>query len=319
MASLPAEYAIPTYQDTSISAGKIKFKIPAGSIPKTDPSAATGGSLASPGLTLKLPAPVTNTVPSNTVAHTPSRAVPETRVSTPSAPEYGQASSSTAGKPLLTTQPTIPGATPMGSRSVFPAKAASPAPNGTSMTQPAPQAVTQTQSYTPSPAPPDLPLKHPIRSAILKTTPAGRTFRLHREEGVRIWSVRLGVGERAIRLSQLNFVDDWEEVSDADMDGEPDETEEDEPGSNRIRRKGGPKGAGNKIKKEKGRDKENGVHNTPAPEPVVRLNGNGLKSTVGLQSKKEWQGDLQVGSNSLEFRAGDVGEVWKVFLERQMN
>jgi hypothetical protein len=157
---------------------------------------------------------------------------------------------------------------------------------------------------------------------ILQSTPHGRIFYLDRKEGVRLWSVRLGVGERGIRVSQLLFVGD-SNASDGDEDDGDGDSGEDEPSSNKGRRRGSAKeklGA-----KERSVGREKGEKRGPMPEANVRLNGALLRATNGIQTlktpdlkpSKQWQSELPIGSNTLEVRAGEAGEVWKIFLERQ--
>jgi chromatin structure-remodeling complex subunit RSC4 len=317
MASIPPEFlGVQT-------AGKIKLKLP-GSAPKHEALSASDAAGNSLGLTLKLPAAnrlTTQPSTENSEANPTSVHPAQPRQTTSSPP---------AGKPILTAQPTVPAATSVGSRGMFPVKSASPAPSVLTAPQMATKQPTpQPHSYTPSPAPPELPSKHPIQSLVLQTTPHGRIFYLDRDEGVRFWAVRLGAGERGIRVNQLQFVEE-SNVSDGDDEEEDEESEEEEPSIYKGRRKGStkemlvPKDKSANSKKEKGQ-KEMDNKKFVTPDPTVRLNGTLLRPGSSSQpmkssetkSLKQWQAELLVGSNNLEIRAGDVGEIWKIFLDRQ--
>lgn len=313
MAALPSEILGIIPGNHTQASSKIKLKLPGSSKNEVD------GTSFSAGLTFKLPA-----------ASRPSiqLPIPPTEVNevmTQSSQAQQSTSSPTPiGKPLLTAQPAVSATTSAGSRGVFAVKSASPAPSTPAITK---QPTPQPHSYTPSPAPPELPLKHPIQSLVLQTTPHGRVFHLDRDEGVKYWAVRLGTSERGVRVSQLLFWDDVSQGEEIEEEDDP-ETGEEETTSNKGRRKlAGKDKPGAKDKAANGKKNKDAPEKTPRPEPTVRLNGTLLRQTNTSQlgkhnseSKvsKQWQGDLSVGLNNLEIRAGDVGEIWKIFLERQI-
>jgi hypothetical protein len=136
-----------------------------------------------------------------------------------------------------------------------------------------------------------------------------------------MWCVRLGVGERAIRLSQLHFVEDGEETTDGE-DGDDAEQMGDEDSSQiKVKRKG-VKDKGKPTKNEKGGEAD---AKQVIPDATAKLNGILMKPMNTQQSmkvsepraSKEWLSELVTGSNTVELRAGEVGETWKILLERQ--
>lgn len=130
---------------------------------------------------------------------------------------------------------------------------------------------------------------------------------LDRSECVKSWSLRLGIGERGIRINEVRFVDDEDGgLSDEDSDGEPS-------GRRRVA-----------ITREKlrSRDREKDKENKAAPkekaEVLVKVNGNVLKASGGAKAQtEEWATDLVVGSNVVEVMGDKGGEPWRLYLERQ--
>lgn len=132
------------------------------------------------------------------------------------------------------------------------------------------------------------------------------------------------MSERGIRVAEIHFVEEGDGSEAGDEEEEDSEGEE--PAAKGSRRgaagqktKAAPKAA------ESQRDKGLGGKKVVPPEATVKLNGSALRPTLNpqqtntadLKPPKQWQSELTTGPSTLEVRAGDAGEIWKVYLDRQ--
>jgi len=132
------------------------------------------------------------------------------------------------------------------------------------------------------------------------------------------------MSEKGIRIAEIHFVEE-KEGSDTGEEEEEEESEQEGPASSRNQRRSGKAKAG--VKGTEGlRDKGGGSSNKVVPpEASVKLNGSALRPIQSPQPVrapdsrpcKQWQSELNTGCSTLEVRAGDAGEIWKVFLDRQ--
>ena len=186
----------------------------------------------------------------------------------------------------------------------------------------------EAQSFTKSPSPSNL---HPLKGISLTTKPRGRPFKLDYRDGVRSWTVRLGQGEAAVSVADVQFLgDEEEEGSDGEIINDVAEEDEEDAEEDLAPRNG--KG---KAKKGRGRPKASArataavakmkvTRSTKAVAPPkaatllqdsvkILLNGSVVEGKEDCDG--QWDVELRFGPNVLEV-GEDGGMVWKVYLER---
>jgi len=160
-----------------------------------------------------------------------------------------------------------------------------------------------------------------LKGVSLMTEPCKRPFMLDHRDGVKTWAMRLGPGERALRVADVTYMGDEEDDSSDDSEEEEEDSEEEESEDSTAK---------NGKKKGKGKGRGRGKAVTAAAkarqaaraakkearkigEVQVKLNGCLVAHQADLSG--QWTVDLQAGPNLLE--VGEKGGlIWKVYAER---
>lgn len=349
MSDLPTPFALPEYAKAPRTSNKIKLKVPGpnqasptgqSSSVATTATATAAQPAASPSFTLRVPGgneaiktPVNNKVQqkSPNIAAAPAPAAPVAAPSTaysnqlPHAPMTAQ---TYPIQPIQVTprQPVTYQYTPQH----YPNAAYQSTTHNLPATPSTSQVVTtaiphiDAQSLTKSPSPSN---HRPLKGVSLTTKPRGRPLKLDYRDGVKSWAMRLGRGESAVCVADVQFLgDDGEQQGSEDEAHDADKTEESAVDAEaspmgKVKRGRGrpPKGAGRGGAIAKAKDLRSAkAAQTKAATPLqdsikLRLNGAvvaGKENSVG-----EWDVDLRLGSNVLEV-GEEGGMTWKVYMER---
>ncbi|KAI0050569.1 Bromodomain-containing protein [Auriscalpium vulgare] len=175
----------------------------------------------------------------------------------------------------------------------------------------------------PSPTPSQPPQPDPLKSLSVIVAPVGRRLHLDHRDGVRSWALRLGPGERALRINNLQYHrHDDDESSGDEQEDEQEEEETDSDDEDMEEGSTKSKGKGKETTRVKGRRRRGGVRikdgvklppKRAPPEIVVRLDQMELKSAV--EDEDEWDVEVPAGTHILEL-GEKGGPTWKVFVQK---
>lgn len=326
MSDLPPPFSLPAYTPMADQMVKIKLKVPgqtqsgASSTPrpKAPKATATPQSAAMSTFTSVIAPPAApRPIPATAVAPTPtastSQAIPNAvsnHTQSPYPVAYNHSYTTPTFRATLT--PSLP-----NTNSIQPARAAPQlaAVAPPIVTQLPPPQIQMPTIVSKSPTPPETGRQ--LRYVSITTQPLGRRLNLDYRDGVRVWSVRLGVDETSVRVEGVKFLgEDGDDHSDNEDRGrdtrreeEEEEEEEEEPQDKKRR---------GRQKKKRGKESPKGkgkavVKTTAEPEVEVKLNGVLQNSMDG--EEQIWDVAVPVGHNVIE--VGEKGaRIWRAYLER---
>lgn len=188
----------------------------------------------------------------------------------------------------------------------------------------------QTQSQSPAPQV-VYPLSRQLKSVSVQILPNNRSLALDFRDGVKSWSVRLGVGETSLVVNEVTYMGEEEEDASDDDHGD---VEKEEEGDNMdvdyetspSKKKGKARGRGRppkattlaaKAAQAAAASKAAKAAKKKAPRKVgeVQLKLNNFVVNEQPEKPGEWSVYLVSGTNVIEI--GEVGGmVWKLYAER---